>query len=84
MSRVLDVSANLPPAALPARSHELVSDGRFVWLSLHGMVHNSGDLVTVLFHPDAQGTVRTFSERSLLRQIAGHIHSNDPLVTFEK
>ncbi len=36
----------------------------FVWLGLHGMVHNWGDFRTVMLQPYAQGTLRTFSERA--------------------
>ena len=36
----------------------------FAWLSLPMQVHTPGDLLEVLFRPQAQGTVRVFSERA--------------------
>ena len=35
----------------------------FAWLGLNAMIHEWADLMTVLFYPYAQGTVRTLSER---------------------
>ncbi len=35
----------------------------FAWLQLHNMVENGEGLTTALFHPFAQGTIRTLSER---------------------
>lgn len=35
----------------------------FAWLGLRSEVHSFNDLVNVLFRPQAQGTVRVFSER---------------------
>src|SRR5215831_7870323 len=35
----------------------------FAWLGLRDLVHNWGDLWSALFHPYAQGTIRTLSER---------------------
>lgn len=35
----------------------------FAWLGLYQMIHQPADLLDVLFHPYAQGTIRTISER---------------------
>jgi hypothetical protein len=35
----------------------------FAWLGLRDLIHSLSDLGTALFHPYAQGTVRTLSER---------------------
>ncbi len=35
----------------------------FAWLGLRDLVHSWSDLGTALFHPYAQGTIRTLSER---------------------
>lgn len=37
----------------------------FAWLGLYSMIHNWADLLTALFHPEAQGTMRVISERLL-------------------
>ena len=46
----------------------------FAWLSLAGGVHRWSDLASALFEPQAQGTVRVFSDRAfflILRSIFG-------------
>ncbi len=36
----------------------------FAWLSLYGQIHNFSSLVSALFRPEAQGTIRPLSERA--------------------
>jgi hypothetical protein len=36
----------------------------FAWLSLYGQIHNFHDLLRALFRPEAQGTIRPWSERA--------------------
>jgi hypothetical protein len=36
----------------------------FAWLSLYGHIHNFSDLLSALFRPEAQGTIRPWSERA--------------------
>ena len=36
----------------------------FAWLSLYGRIHNFHDLLRALFRPEAQGTIRPWSERA--------------------
>ena len=46
----------------------------FAWLGLYQMIHGWRDLGAVLFHPYAQGTIRTISERipyTLFRAVFG-------------
>lgn len=42
----------------------------FAWLSLYGQIHNFHGLMSALFRPEAQGTIRPWSERAFF--IAGN------------